>query len=97
MKLIFNALIWEAPMDKFSNTSLGLATWTRGARDGSMSAREVADRVSRVEMLIGVVAPDGFTPEAEGLVFGLCEACDGLVFTGSEILDASATILVSEK
>lgn len=94
--LIFNALVWEAPMDKFSKITLGMNTWLRKALNDPMGGSEIAQRVSRVEMLVGVVAPDGFTPEMEEVVFGACKAFDGYVFTGSEILDASATVLASE-
>lgn len=95
--MTLNRKVRLKPGDSFSKMVLGLHNYFRQVNTSAEAIkREVLDRVSGMELAIGVVAEPEFVEEAGHFdyIFGIAAAVDGIIWNGEGVLNADGQLLL---
>jgi hypothetical protein len=87
------------PGDPFSKIILGAANFFRRIKTEAVANQNyLKDSIFKTTLLIGVVAEPELTEETGDfdLIFAVAESCDGLIFNGSGMVDASGDLILDD-
>ena len=88
------------PGDQFSKIILGAANFFRRINTQATGNQEyLKDAIFKTTLLIGVVAEPELVEETGDfdLIFDVAESCDGLIFDGTGMVDASGSLLLNNE
>lgn len=93
----FTVQMKARPGDEFSRIILGLWSFVRDARIGAKVKKSLQATILDTEMLVGVVVSDLRSDDLHPFlvkVFDVLGNLDGLLFDGSQLVDATGNVLI---
>ena len=88
----------KRPGDEYSHLILSFGTHFRDVRTKAKKNKQlILQAIMHAEALIGVVADPGFDERTDGVLLGLAQSLDALIFTGAALLNGKGELVLDNK